>query len=111
MLSTLLGQLRDEGEAEAILVQLDDLVLKAGVDEMRALHGETQGEYAAGAVSRFSSSAKDDDWLSLIPAIQRSDDPARAALAFMLRWAVADDRKEQEGGECACGKQGTCGHD
>lgn len=112
LLSTLMQGLRDETQAEAILLTLDDLVLKAGVEEMRAVHGETSGEYAAGSVHRFSQTASDEDWLSLIPAIQKSDDPARAALSFMLRWAVTADRAAITGAPpCACGKAEACGHD
>lgn len=112
LLSTLMQSLRDETQAEAILLTLDDLVLKAGVEEMRAQHHESAGEYAAGAVHRFSQTASDEDWLSLIPAIQRSDDPARAALSFMLRWAVAADRTPHAAASpCACGKAEQCGHD
>ncbi|HRE60819.1 MAG TPA: hypothetical protein PLA85_00315 [Micropepsaceae bacterium] len=112
LLSTLMQGLRDETQAEAVLLTLDDLVLKAGVEDMRAHHHESAGEYAAGAVHRFSQGASDEDWLSLIPAIQKSDDPARAALSFMLRWAVAADRKEISGvPPCACGKAEACSHD
>ncbi len=112
LLSTLLAQLKDESEAEAVLMTLDDLVLKAGIEEMRSVHAETPGQYAAGAVHRFANAAKDEDWLSLIPAIQRSDDPARAALSFMLRWSVAADRAgAEEPSACACGKGHSCGDD
>ena len=85
LLGTLLTNLRDEGNAAAALTALDDLVLLAQVQERAVRYDETPGEYAAGAVSRFAAAASDEEWLALMTAIEKSDDPARTTLDRMVR--------------------------
>ena len=42
---------------------------------------------------RFSNLASSEDWLALMTAIERSDDPARTTLERMLRWSLLQDAK------------------
>lgn len=90
-LGTILATLRDEDAADAALAALDDIVLYAQVQECAAEHAETPGEYACGAVRRFSNLASSEDWLSLMTAIERSRDPARTTLERMVRWSLLKD--------------------
>jgi hypothetical protein len=91
LLGTLISRLQDEDDAAAALAALDDIVLFAQVQAQAVRHDETPGEYTAGAVSRFANTASDEDWLALMTAIERSDDPARTSLERMVRWSLARD--------------------
>lgn len=92
LLGTLLGRLRDEDNAADLLNTLDDLVLMAQIEQQAARHGETAGEYAAFAVSRFANIASDEDWLALMTAIENSDDPAKVTLERTVRWSLAAEK-------------------
>ena len=112
LLGTLLTNLRDEGNAAAALTALDDLVLLAQVQERAVRYDETPGEYAAGAVSRFAAAASDEEWLALMTAIEKSDDPARTTLDRMVRWSLAEDAKAEAPAAEApagCGSGTGCG--
>lgn len=106
LLGTLLSKLRDEGNAAVALAAIDDLVLFTQVQARAAQYDETPGEYAAGAVSRFASAASDEDWLALMTAIEKSDDPARTTLDRMVRWSLAQDARAEtpgvSGGKTGC---------
>lgn len=90
-LGAILANLRDEDAAGAALAALDDIVLYAQVQACGAEHAESPGEYACGAVRRFSNLASSEDWLSLMTAIERSSDPARTTLEKMVRWSLLKD--------------------
>ena len=53
-----------------------------------------RGLHRALAARRFASLASDADWLDLMAALARADDPARTALDRMVRWALARDARE-----------------
>lgn len=113
LLGTLMNGLRDEGVAMATLMELGDIVLAARVEEARDTHGESLGEYVTGAVQRFALLAGDEDWLGLMTALERSDDPAGACLARMLSWSLARDARVDSGGThggCSCGGGGCHDH-
>jgi hypothetical protein len=112
-LGTLLSRLDDEADAASALEAMGDLVLFAEVARMSGQYGETAGEYVANAARRFAAQAGDEDWLGLMGALERSSDPARAALERMLRWALARDAAEADTGAeaaCACGAGGRHEH-
>jgi hypothetical protein len=106
MFGTMLKRFEDVATATEALVATADLVLLAEIGESAEAYGETPGEYAAGAVRRFVRSAKDEDWLALMNAMERGDDPGRACLTTMVRWSIRLDREEEagcSGGGCTCG--------
>jgi hypothetical protein len=113
-LGTLMARLEDEQQAGAALQALEDIVLFARVDAMGAEHDETPGEYVANAARRFAALANDEDWLAIMNAVEKSDDPGRAVLQRMLVWALdADARPAGEGcggGACTCGGAGRQDH-
>ncbi len=115
LLGAIMNELRDESLAAASLVQLGDLVLAAEVDAARAPHGESIGEYVSGAARRFERAASDEDWLALMTALERTDNPAATCLTNMVKWSVKQDAKEfdpvpaQTG--CSCGSGGESCHD
>lgn len=117
-LGDLLGRFGDPAAAEAAIVAIGDVALLAEVAAERGRQGETAGEYASGAVSRFANLAGDEDWLALMTAIDNADDPATACLGAMLRWSVRRDRTERIADDrrrhhsehaCGCGGNGACG--
>lgn len=110
----MMSALENEGHAAQALAALGDVVLLAEVGAMGELHDETPGEYVVGASRRFAAMAGDEDWLALMNALERADDPARAALEKMVRWSLARDAREAEqargeadggcgGAHCGCG--------
>jgi len=112
LLGTIMNELRDETAAAAALLSLGDIRLVAEVEAARQPHGESVGEYVAGAAQRFARLASDEDWLRLMTALERSDHPAATCLADMVRWSIARDGQDLVGtGGCSCGGgNGSC-HD
>jgi hypothetical protein len=115
LLGSLLAGL-DEADAAAALEALGDIVLYAQVESMAARFGERPGEYASGATRRFAAAASEEDWLAVMAAIARSEDPTRTLLARMVRWSLARDAAAEAGGgrageACACGGGGRAHHD
>ncbi len=110
-LGALLTHLSDETDAAAALDALGDVILLARIQAMGALHDETPGEYVANASRRYAAQAGDEDWLALMTAIERADDPARVVLGKMLRWALEKDAAPApKAGSCGCGSGGCSDH-
>lgn len=110
-LGALLNQLSDEGDAASALEALGDVILLAEIQAMGERHEETPGEYVANASRRFAARADDEDWLALMTAIERADDPARVVLGRMLRWALAQDAAPVPlATSCGCGSGGCDDH-
>jgi len=72
----------EEAPANEALLACNDIVLVAQVGEAAGRFEETVGEYAAGAVRRFANLAVSEDWLALMNAIERADDPGLDCLTF-----------------------------
>lgn len=106
LLGSLLSRLQSETASAGLLEATGDLILIARVEEARADHGESAGEYASGAAGRFSRSASDEDWLALMNVIERADDPATACLRHMVEWALKADQPAPVHSGCSCGKGG-----
>ena len=92
LLGQVLRQLGDETFAAETLVGLHDLPLMADLEATREKFGESAPDYAIGAVRRFSTYASDDDWLALMSALGRSDDPGATCLRAILAWSLHHDR-------------------
>lgn len=116
-LGDLIARLGEENDAALALESLGDMMLFAEVQDVGAWHDETPGEYVAAAARRFAALASDEDWLSVMNALERADEPSKAVLDRMLRWAIARDRAEAAAPEdaprhagCGCGGGGGgCG--
>ena len=107
-LGTLLARLESEADAGETIAALGDIVLYQQITDTGALFDETPGEYVVGAAMRFAGAAADEDWLGLIAAVEQAEDPGKAALGRILRWALARD--DRSGDECAEGAACTCAH-
>lgn len=90
-LGTILENLANEGSAADALTALGDLVLYTRVVATAERYAESPGAYVAGSVDRFAAAAGDEAWVGLLGAMERSDDPARAALRRMLQWSLDID--------------------
>jgi hypothetical protein len=109
-LGTLISNLESESHAGAALHALGDLVLFARVQETGAEHDEEPGEYVANGARRFAARASDEDWLALMNAIERADDPGQAVLERIVRWSLDKDAAAAQGphSSCSCGGGGGC---
>lgn len=109
-LGSLIARLGSEDDAMSALQALGDIVLFARVRAMGERFDESPGDYVACTARRFAATAGDEDWLKVVSAIERSEDPASAALKTMIAWALAtDDAVGCVTSECGC--NGTSGGD
>ena len=98
MLGQVIERLDDEAFAAEAMIALDDLALLAAVDRAARDVEETPAAYAADAARRFAAHATDDDWLALMNAAARAEDPGVACLKRMLQWSLC-----REAAACGCG--------
>jgi hypothetical protein len=91
ILGQVLDHLGDEAFANETLVAMDDLPLMVAVQSAGERYGESAAAYAVGAVRRFATFAGDEDWLALMTALERADDPGASCLRQMLGWALGHD--------------------
>lgn len=106
LLGTMIKELQDERSAVAALLALGDVLLLADVEAVRSQYDETVGEYVTGAAQRFARLADDEDWLALMTALERADQPAPVCLSHMVRWSIARDtapENHRSGRPCDCG--------
>lgn len=108
-LGALIRRLEDEADAAQAMNALGDVVLFSRVQEMGQQHDETPGAYLAGAARRFTNLGSDEDWLALMTAIEKAEDPARAVIGKMLHWALDRDAGDGVATACSCGS-GAGGH-
>jgi hypothetical protein len=101
----LLGQmiqcLSDDAFAAEALLSLGDLPLLVDVEAACREQEMSTVAYASTAARRFADHASDEDWLALMTALERTDDPGAACLRQMIVWSL---RKDSSG----CGCRGGC---
>lgn len=101
----------EEAPASEALLACNDIVLLAQVGEAAGRFDETVGEYAAGAVRRFANLAVSEDWLGLMNAIERANDPGIDCLA-LVKWSLKQDEAPRPPAPahqgCTCGGTGGC---
>jgi hypothetical protein len=89
LLGDLIARLSDEDAAEEVLLGLSDLPLLTELGARAQANGLRLGTYAAAAVNRYASEASDEEWVSLIGAMGRAQDPGvtylKRALAYLTR--------------------------
>lgn len=113
-LGDIVARLNDDAAAAEALLGCGDLALLVEVSDVAGRFGETPGDYAAGSVRRFANAAGDEDWLALMTALERTDDPARTCLVKMVSWSLARDRQPEPlapgagAHACSCGGGQGC---
>lgn len=111
LLGTIMKSLACEEAAASALLALGDVILMAEVETARHAHDEAVGEYVSGAAQRFARLASDEDWLRLMTAMERAENPATRCLETMLRWSIDRDKAEANGSplhSCSCGSGSAC---
>lgn len=109
LLGEIIRNFSQEARATEALLSCKDITLLARVGEAAGRYEETVGEYAAGAVRRFANLATSEDWLGLMNAIERADDPGTTSLTVMMTWSLKqDEAAEPVHAGCTCGGGGGC---
>ncbi|MBI3703252.1 MAG: hypothetical protein HY244_05200 [Rhizobiales bacterium] len=80
MLGDLLANLTDETTALETILGAGDLALLTAVRERAAADGADLGAYVAGTVQRYANEASDEEWITLMGALNRSPDPGATCL-------------------------------
>lgn len=110
-LGEIITRFSEEAPASEMLLACNDIALFARVGDAAGRYEETVGEYAAGAVRRFSNLAGSEDWLGLMNILERSGDPAIGCLTYMINWSLKQDDAPSTPAHagCTCGGNGGCG--
>jgi hypothetical protein len=88
MLGDLLAQFADESSAAEAVLGLGDLRLLAALREGAEEEGLELGTFAAQAVQRYEAKASDEEWITLMGELARSDDPGLTFLKRALTHAM-----------------------
>ena len=89
LLGDLLSRFQDETDAAEMLRALGDLALAARVSKAAEAEGLTAGELVLRSVDLFVAQASDEDWLTIVGMMARTDDPGGAFLRHVLSFAFA----------------------
>jgi len=87
LLGELINRFEDEGVAMETLMAIGDLALTTQVREAAAQEGISPGAFLSRATRIFTNEASEDDWLSLMGAMGRAEDPGLVCLRRMLAFA------------------------
>jgi hypothetical protein len=88
LLSDVIASLDDDGTAAEVALRLGDLVLLQNLQARAEAEGVTLGEYAKSAVRRYADCASDEEWVSLMGALARADDPGTVCLQRALTFVA-----------------------
>jgi len=83
MLGDILQRL-DDGEAAELVLALGDLNLLAALQQRAEAEGLDLAAYARAAVQRYAAGCSDEEWITLMGAIGRADDPGKVLLKRAL---------------------------
>lgn len=75
LLGDLLSRFTDESIAAETIVGLGDLPLIAKLREQAEASGLSLGAFAAGAMRRYAAEASEEEWVTLMGALRRAQDP------------------------------------
>lgn len=87
MLGDLLAQLTDETTALEALVQLGDLTLLETARGKAAAEGLDLASYVTQTVQRYTATASDEEWVTLMGLLNRSPDPGATCLKRAFAYA------------------------
>jgi len=89
LLGDLIARFDDEAVVAEALLSLGDLSLTVRICEVAAREGLTVGGFASAAVQQFSSSASDEEWVTVIGQMGPSNEPGLVLLRRSLIWALS----------------------
>jgi hypothetical protein len=84
LLGDVLARFDDEGTVAETLLRVGDLTLVARLREHAEAEGQGLGAFAAGAVRRFAAEASDEQWVTLMGALARAEDPGAVCLRHVF---------------------------
>jgi len=88
MLGDLLASLTDETTALETILGAGDLKLLAAAQELAAADGLDLGSYVTQTVQRYANEASDEEWVTLVGLLNRSQDPGTTCLKRALEHAL-----------------------
>ncbi len=92
MLGDLLKSLSDETTALETVLGTGDLALLTAVRERAAAQGVDLASYVGQSVQRYAHEASDEEWTTLIGALNRSQDPAATCLKRAFEHDLRDEQ-------------------
>lgn len=98
LIGELITRLEDEAVAAETLIGLGDVALLADVSAAAADHNVTLGEFTVMSVERFATRAGDEEWLTMIGRLSRTNDPGAAFLRQILAAAVGTNEAHARNG-------------
>ncbi len=88
MLGDMLESLDDETKATEMIFGFGNLQLLAGIRQRAEAEGIDLATFAREAMQRYAAQASDEEWITLMGVIGRSDDPAGVCLKRALSAAL-----------------------
>jgi hypothetical protein len=104
LLGDLIARFDDEVLAAETLLSLEDLALTTRVQDACVQDGLTSGEFASMAVQKFSATASEEEWVTVIGLMARTKEPGLVLLRRSLIWMLTP---HPEG--CTCAAEQTSG--
>jgi hypothetical protein len=97
LLGDMIERLSDPAIADEMLLSLEPLALCVTVRECASEDNLSAGEFSARSIKRYVAGASEEEWLTLIGLMSRSERPGVIFLKRALSAAVADSRKTRQG--------------
>jgi hypothetical protein len=88
MLGDLLAKLADETAAIETILSVGDLALLATMRQQAASNGLDLAAFVTQTVQRYAATASDEEWVTLMGALNRSADPAASCLKRVFEHSV-----------------------
>lgn len=88
MLGDILARLTDEATAVEAILGAGDLTLLAAVQEQAAADGLDLAACVTQTVQRYTNEASDEEWVTLMGMLNRSEDPGTACLKRAFEHAL-----------------------
>jgi len=101
LLGDVLARFDDETVAAETILGLGDLALVARLRERAEAVGQSLGEYAASTVRCYAASAPDEEWITLMGALGRAQDPGAVCMTRAFAYMLEHDATA-EGKHSAC---------
>jgi len=88
LLGDVIAHLDDDSTALQMLMSLDDLALIARVRGVCERDGYALGEFVRAAVQRYAAAASDDEWVTVLGQMGRTQAPGIPLLRRALLWVL-----------------------
>jgi hypothetical protein len=88
MLGDILAKLTDDTTAVETILGAGDLTLLAAVQKQAAADGVELAAYVTQTVQRYTNEASDEEWVTLMGLLNRSQDPGSACLKRAFEHAL-----------------------